>query len=202
MDKISEKDIEINKSFRKFIKPFMPNKAMVASNDITLIDGKNVITDEYEISQTFNKHYINTINSVEKSCGNKPYKIGTTLGCLNDSDVIGRIIRLYQNYSMVLKIKNKFVSDLNSFDFQQIKAPEVRKLLKEIDVEKALGVDTIPPKLIKISADIIAEPLTQVINCCLRQGIFPGNAKIASVVPLDKGKPDKYDVLNYRPVRS
>ena len=24
--------------------------------------------------------------------------------------------------------------------------------------------------------------------------------KVASVVPLDKGKPDKYDVLDYRPV--
>ena len=61
-------------------------------------------------------------------------------------------------------------------------------------------MDAIPPKLIKIGADIIAEPLTQAINCCLRQGIFPENAKVASVVPLDKGKPDKYDVLNYRPV--
>ena len=40
----------------------------------------------------------------------------------------------------------------------------------------------------------------QAINYCLRQGIFPGNAKIASVVPFDKGKPDKYGVLNYRPV--
>ena len=42
---------------------------MIASNGITLIDEKNVITDEFEISQTFNKHYINI---VEKSCGNKP----------------------------------------------------------------------------------------------------------------------------------
>ena len=40
----------------------------------------------------------------------------------------------------------------------------------------------------------------QAINCCLRQGIFPENAKIASVVPVDKRKPDKYDVLNYKPV--
>ena len=57
-------------------------------------------------------------------------------------------------------------------------APEVKKLLKEIDVKKAVGVDTNLPKLIKISADIIAEPLTQAINCCLRQGIFPDNAKL------------------------
>ena len=196
MDKISEKGIETNKSFWNFIKPFMTNKGMIANKDITLIDGKNVITDEYEIWQIFNKHYINI---VEKSCANKPNKIGTTLGSFNDSDVIDRIIKSYQNHPRVLKIKNKFGSDLNSFDFQQIKAPEVKKLLKEIDIKKAVDVDTIPPKLIKTGADIIIEPLTQAINCCLRQGIFPDNAKVL-VVPVDKGKLDKYDVLNYRPV--
>ena len=91
----------------------------------------------------------------------------------------------------MLKIKKKFGSDLNSFDFQQIKLPEVKKLLKEIDIKKAVVVDIIPPKLIKINEDIIGELLTQVINCCLCQGIFPDNAKIASVVPVDKGKPNK-----------
>ena len=196
MDKVSKKGVETNKSFWNFIKPFMTNKGMVASNDITLIEGKNVTTDEYEISQTYNKHYINI---VEKSCGNKPNKIGTTLGSLKNSDAIDRIIKSYQNHPSVLKIKNKCGSDLNSFDFQQKTTSEVKKL-KEMDIKKAVGVDTIPPKLIKIGADIIADSLTQAINCCLRQGIFPDNAKIASVVPVDKGKPDKYDVLNYRPV--
>ena len=38
------------------------------------------------------------------------------------------------------------------------------------------------------------------INCCLRPGIVPDNAKIVSVVPLDNGKPDKSNVLNDRPV--
>ena len=121
---------------------------------------------------------------------------------LNDRDVIDRIIKSYLNHPSVLKIKNKFGSDLNSFDFQQIKAPEVKKPLKEIDVKKAVGVDTISPKLIKIGADITAEPMTQAINCCLREFIFPDDAKIASVVLLDKGKPDKYDVLNYKTVFS
>ena len=197
MDKISEKGIQTNKSFWNFIKSFMINKGMIASNKITLIEEKNVITDEYKISQTFNKHYINI---VEKSCGKKPNKIGTTLGSLNDSDVIDRIIKSYQNHPSALRINNNFGSDFISFDFQQVKPPEVKRLLKEIDIKKAVGVDTIPPKLIKIGADIIAEPLTKAINCCLRQGIFPDNAKIASVVPVDKGKPGKYDALSYRPV--
>ena len=111
-----------------------------------------------------------------------------------------RVIKSYQNHPSVLKSKNKFGSDLNSFVFQQIKASEVKKLLKEIDIKKAVGADTIRPKLVKIGADIIAEALTQAINCCLRQGIFPENAKVASVVCLDNGKPDKYDILNFRPV--
>ena len=38
---------------------------MIGSNEITLIDGKNFIRGEYDISETFNKHYI-TI--VEKRC--------------------------------------------------------------------------------------------------------------------------------------
>ena len=72
----------------------------------------------------------------------------------------------------MLKIKSKFGSDLISFDFQQVKASKVNNLLKEIDIKNVVGVETIPPKLIKTGADIIAESLTQVINCCLRQVFF------------------------------
>ena len=82
MDKVSEKGIETNKSFWNFVKPFM-TKVMVASNDITLVEGKKIFTDEYEVWQTFNKRYI------------KPNKIDITLGSLNDSDVIDRIIKSY-----------------------------------------------------------------------------------------------------------
>ena len=53
--------------------------------------------------------------------------------------------------------------------------------------------------MIKTVADIITECLTRTTNCRLHQGIFPDNARIASVVPLDKGKPEKH-VLNYKPV--
>ena len=69
MDKISEKGIESKESFWNFIERFMKNKGMIASNDITIIDGENVITDQYEIAKGFNKH---CVNIVEKSCRNKP----------------------------------------------------------------------------------------------------------------------------------
>ena len=97
VDKILEKYIETNKFFWNFIKPFMTNKGMIASMDKSLIDGKIVIIDNYEISKTFNKHYIN----IDESCPNKPNKVGTTLWYLNKSDVIERIIELYQNHPSI-----------------------------------------------------------------------------------------------------
>ena len=114
MDKFSEKSTQTNKNIWNFIKSSMKNNGMIASNEITLIEGKYVITDEYEISQTFKKHYVNI---VEKSCGKRPNIIGTILGSWNDSDVINKIIKSYQNHPSALKNRNKFGSDLISFDF-------------------------------------------------------------------------------------
>ena len=80
----------------------MASKGMIASNSITLFDGKNVITDQYKISKPFNKHYINIVG---KGCGNKPNKICTKKGPLNKSDAIDRIIESYLNNTSLLRIK-------------------------------------------------------------------------------------------------
>ena len=97
------------------------------------------------------------------------------------------------------KIKSKFGSNLNSFDFLQITVLEDKKLLRDTGLKKAKSVVTVPLKLIKIGAEIMAEPLPLAINWCLLQGIFLYNTKIASVFPIDKGKPNKFKFWDYRP---
>ena len=44
----------------------------------------------------------------------------------------------------------------------------------------------ISPKLRKLSANVLSKSLTIAINHSLNKGIFPDNAKIASVLPLHK----------------
>ena len=58
----------------------------------------------------------------------------------------------------------------------------------------------IPPKLVKLAVDFIAPILTKAINTSIEVNIFPENAKTATVIPLDKGKLDKNDISNFRPV--
>ena len=71
MKSITEKGINTNKSFWKFIKPFLTNKGFTGSNDITLVENNVAATDEKTLASTFNKHYINI---VEISSGIPPQK--------------------------------------------------------------------------------------------------------------------------------
>ena len=49
-------------------------------------------------------------------------------------------------------------------------------------------------------ADFLTPLLTVAINKSIEENIFPDSEKIASVIPLDKGKPNKNEISNYRPV--
>ena len=53
-------------------------------------------------------------------------------------------------------------------------------------------IDTIPPKLVKLSADVLTPLLTKAINTSITQNVFfPENVKAALVIPLNKGKLNK-----------
>ena len=66
----------------------------------------------------------------------------------------------------------------------------MKKLIK-IDTKKTVGIDTISPKLIKIASNILAPILTTAINSSIENSVFSENAKVATIVPLDNGKPAK-----------
>ena len=51
-----------------------------------------------------------------------------------------------------------------------------------------------------MAAEPLSQPVTEAINICIKQNNFPNNAKVASAIPLDKGKSNKYDSSNFRPV--
>ena len=71
--------------------------------------------------------------------------------------------------------------------------------LKQLDVNKATGSDGIPARLLKETADQMAPSLTLLFNKSLRLGIFPGDWKLANMVPIfKKGNTDF--VENYRPI--
>ena len=74
-------------------------------------------------------------------------------------------------------------------------------------VNKAAGFDELLPKLVKLSVEILRTVCCNkvlsaiiVINNSLKYGVFPDDAKMALVILLDKGKPNKNEVFNFRQV--
>ena len=71
--------------------------------------------------------------------------------------------------------------------------------LKSLDVNKSVGYDCIPARLLKIGANVLCSSLTRLINHCISQCIFPDTLKNAEVSPMYK-KDDCFSPNNYRPV--
>lgn len=65
--------------------------------------------------------------------------------------------------------------------------------------KKATGPDNIPPKIVKLTADIIDSHITNIINSDIEKNCYSEEAKTATVRPIYK-KDDRDKVKNYRPV--
>ena len=71
--------------------------------------------------------------------------------------------------------------------------------LRHLKASKASGLDNISPCLMKDAAEVIAKPLTRIINASLSQVVVPQEWKCARVTPLFK-KGVATDMDNYRPI--
>ena len=80
-----------------------------------------------------------------------------------------------------------------SFTFKPTNPAEVQKRLENINAKKATGLDKIPPKLVKLSAETLSwgTPLSITINNSLKYEVFSADTKIALIIPLDKDKSNK-----------
>ena len=76
----------------------------------------------------------------------------------------------------------------------------VLKLLKNIDISKAAGVDNLPERFLKDGAVILAKPVTKIRNLSIKSKLFPDPCKLAKLKPIFKGQewtPQITDLFRY-----
>ena len=170
LKKLTETGLTTNKSFWKFMKQFLTNKGFTGNNDITLIHQNQIISGEKQLTKLFNSYYINI---VEKSSDTKTF--GTNIENISVQSVRD-IVNSYKNHPSIIKIKQVVngsnVSDSERFSFKTVNESEIKGLLKKLDIKKASGIDAIPPKLVKLSADFLTPLLTKAINTSIAQNVF------------------------------
>ena len=141
---------------------------------------------------------------MEINGGKPPQRISKMSHGKSKQEVLCDILNAYKNHPSIIQIEKKFNGQnffgKENFFFKSATPLEIEKLIKCRDANKAAGIDTIPPKLIKIAADFLTPLLTVAMNKSTEENIFPHSVKIASVIPLDKEKANKTEISNYRPV--
>ena len=75
----------------------------------------------------------------------------------------------------------------------------MKHLTRKLKKKSANSPDGIDSHVLKLSIDIIAAPLTSIINRSLRSGIVPSSWKKARIVPIHKSGA-KDECANYRPI--
>ena len=110
---------------------------------------------------------------------------------------MSEIIDKYEHHINIKNIKNKIIN--SSFGFEDTTYSKIRQLLTELNPNKPMGIDTIPPKILIMLKDDISYSMQSVANMMINQSTFPDQAKISSVTPAFK-KDDKMDKTHYRPI--
>ena len=178
-----------NKNGAKFwetIKPFITDKAKTENSCITLKIGDDIVNDPVKVSNHFNDFFCNVAS-----------KLGFS-DSLQENDEIHEIIKSYEDHDSIKTIRSKY-PDPPTFSFNSVSPADIGKILRNIDSNKATGYDNVPPKLIKVAANELAHPISNLINKSINASCFPSQLKRAEVSPLYKGQ-DNLTEGNYRPV--
>ena len=76
---------------------------------------------------------------------------------------------------------------------------DIEVLIDSIKVNKGVGPNSIPTKIIKDYKSKFSKPLSDMINTSFTTGILPSPIKVANIIPIHK-KGDRLDCNNYQPI--
>ena len=174
--------------FWKAIKPFMSQKSSSQNGCITLYDNDNIINNNQEVCDIFNKHFVSVANDIGQS------------DPLSENETMADIVHSFENHPSITAIKEQMSrSGKHDFHFVKVNCDYVTDLIKRLNPKKSTGSDALPPRLVRLSSNYISSTITNIVNQSLETGIFPDSLKEAEVSPLFK-KDDNMDKRNFRPV--
>ena len=74
----------------------------------------------------------------------------------------------------------------DSLFLNPVSSHDILSCIRQMDASKASGPYSIPSRILRLIEDIIAEPLSDIVNLSFVVGVFPERLKTAEVVPVYK----------------
>ena len=165
-----------NKKIWKVINSTINYKQPKQSHIDKVIDPNNneIVNDPTKISNLMNSNYVSLVDNLIKkyprsSCNDENY----------DSDQTDRVHE--------------------SFILKSITVAEVKRYINELNKNKSTRSDLPRIIFLKMSVNVIAPIVSEILNSCISTGFFPSSLKLAEIIPIYKSG-SKTDINNYRPI--
>ena len=187
------RNIAGNKKFWNTVNPLIGNKGGSKEN-IVLVNGNEIISDDTEVAQTFNDFFKSCVSSLDIS-ENKLLLTET-----NDTlSSVDEAIQKFEKHPSISSINENVKVD-QRFSFSEITVDDIRIEIKNLNSKKAGTFMNIPAKQLKQAIEIVDEPLMTIWNEeMVQHNVFSKKLKLADITPVFK-KLEHILVDNYRPV--
>ena len=138
----------------------------------------NCYTNQQDIADQFNRYFATIVDSSNSKKSGSPSN---------------------NNFLPYTYLQNIEYNQHVSMVFKSFSTKEIISIIKSLKSKDSFGYDEISQRILKLSANYISSPLTQICNKVMSSGNFPDRLKYSIVVPLFK-KGNTTDPANYRPI--
>ena len=138
-------------------------------------DGETTLTDAQHLCESFNKYFSTVVHQYLPTTSQTP-----------DLEALHNFV-------------SSKIPDGILLTMPPLTCEEVFQSLNKLDPHKATGLDDLSSKILKMSASVIAKPLSVIYNPSIACGYFPTQWKTARVTPVHKSG-SRTDKNNYRPI--
>ena len=189
---LNPKFITNNKLFWKTITPLFSDKTNV-DRKITLINGEEIISTDYEIAETMNSFFSNIVSNLDIN------RVETDIFCTSVGFAnISNIINKFKDHPSILKI-NDNIQIREKFSFSSQNSTDISTIINELNENKPTTFLNIPVKMIVETSNICSPFISKIYNDSILNSKFPQSLKMADITPVFK-KDERTKVENYRPI--
>ena len=122
--------------------------------------------------------------------------------CNLASDLVAKLLPPSNRFG-ITSVRKYYQDVLNllpcKFKFSFVTEDFVLKLLKDMNIDKAAGIDNLSGKFLKDAANIFTKPISAICNHSIIYSVFPTDCQIAKLTPLFKKGSTTFP-KNYRPI--
>ena len=169
------------KYFFKTFKPFLSAKDCSKTAEIQLSVHGTVVKDKKQVAEVLVDYFAKIADGI----GGNSAQL-KSMDDFKDHPSTQRIIQESENWSLTPTVK-------------PVTQGQVLAALEPLKTNKATGCYSIPPKVMKIGAKELSQPLTDPFNSCIHNSVWPSDWKRGDWTPVYK-QDDKCFKENYRPI--